>query len=81
MSVNLTRDGNVALVLIDNPPVNATSHAVRAGLVEAIAAANDDDAVGAIVIACAGKTFVAGADVKEFGLPTRQPFLTDVARR
>ena len=79
MSVNLTRDGNVALVLIDNPPVNATSHAVRAGLVEAIAAANDDDAVGAIVIACAGKTFVAGADVKELGLPTRQPFLTDVA--
>jgi len=80
MSVNLTSDGNIALVMIDNPPVNATSQAVRAGLAEAIAAANGDAAVGAIVIACAGRTFVAGADVKEFGLPARQPFLNDVVQ-
>lgn len=76
--VTTRRDGAVAVVTIDAPPVNAASHAVRAGLVAAIAAANADPAVRAVVIACAGRTFVAGADVREFGRPPEPPRLTDV---
>lgn len=78
MTVNLSRDGDIGVVLIDNPPVNAASHAVRAGLVEALAAANRDAGIRAVVIACAGRTFVAGADVNEFGAPPMPPFLTEV---
>lgn len=78
MAVSLTRDGDVALVTIDNPPVNATSQAVRAGLMQQLAAANADDKVSAIVLSCAGRTFVAGADVKEFGQPPQPPFLPDI---
>lgn len=70
--------GDVALVLIDNPPVNASSRAVRQGLVAAIEAANKDAAVEAIVIACEGRTFVAGADIREFGKPPLPPGLPDV---
>ena len=78
MAVSLERDGDVAVILIDNPPVNAASHAVRAGLVEALAEANADPAIGAIVLACAGRTFVAGADIREFGQPPMQPLLPQV---
>lgn len=78
MSVTFTRDGTVGVIMIDNPPVNAASHAVRAGLMAALAEANADAQVQAIVLACAGRTFVAGADVKEFGQPPREPLLTEV---
>ncbi|OJU49452.1 MAG: 3-hydroxyacyl-CoA dehydrogenase [Mesorhizobium sp. 61-13] len=78
MSVTFTRDGTVGVIMIDNPPVNAASHAVRAGLMAALAEANEDAQVQAIVLACAGRTFVAGADVKEFGQPPRDPLLTEV---
>jgi 3-hydroxyacyl-CoA dehydrogenase len=78
MSVTLIRDGSVGVILIDNPPVNAASHAVRTGLMAALAEANDDPDVQAIVLACAGRTFVAGADVKEFGQPPRAPLLPEV---
>jgi 3-hydroxyacyl-CoA dehydrogenase len=78
MSVTLIRDGSVGVILIDNPPVNAASHAVRTGLMAALAEANDDAQVQAIVLACAGRTFVAGADVKEFGQPPREPLLPEV---
>ena len=76
--VRIEMHGHVALVLIDNPPVNAASHAVRVGLVEAIAKANGDAKVHAIVIACEGRTFVAGADIREFGRPSQPPILPDV---
>jgi len=79
--VSVTRDGGVALLVIDNPPVNALSHAVRAGLVETLEALDGDGPVAAIVIACAGKTFVAGADIKEFGKAARSPLLNDVIAR
>ena len=79
MAVSLERDGDVAVILIDNPPVNAASHAVRAGIVEALTEANADPAIGAIVLACAGRTFVAGADIREFGQPPRLPFLPQAA--
>ncbi len=78
MSVTFTRDGTVGVIMIDNPPVNAASFAVRAGLMAALAEANDDPEVQAIVLACAGRTFVAGADVKEFGQPPRDPLLPEV---
>jgi 3-hydroxyacyl-CoA dehydrogenase len=65
----------VAVVTIDNPPVNVLSAAVRAGLLAAVGAAEADAEVVATVIACAGRTFVAGADVREFGLPPIEPVL------
>ncbi len=68
----------VALFTIDNPPVNAASREVRLGLVAAMARAAADPAVAAVVIACAGRTFVAGADIREFGKPPVEPYLPDV---
>ncbi len=68
----------VALVLIDNPPVNAAGHAVRAGLLDAVQRADSDPAVKAIVIAGEGRTFVAGGDIREFGKPPLEPHLPDV---
>ncbi len=76
--VRIESRGNLALILIDNPPVNAASQAVRQGLASAIKAANADPAVEAIVIACEGRTFVAGADIREFGKPPPAPALSDV---
>ncbi len=70
----VTRDG-VAVVIIDNPPVNVLSATVRAGLLAAVRAAEADPAVVATVIACAGRTFIAGADVREFGRPPIDPAL------
>ena len=71
--------GSVAVVTIDNPPVNALSHAVRAGLLDALNGIETDRAVEAAVIACAGRTFVAGADIKEFGKPRAKPLINDIA--
>lgn len=79
MAVTLAKDGNVAVILIDNPPVNAIAHAVRIGLMDALYQANEDTSVRAIVIACAGDTFSAGADVREFDALPRPPALSDVA--
>ena len=77
MAVSLVFEGKVAVVTIDNPPVNAASHAVRQGLMEALAGTEAAD-VEAIVLICAGRTFVAGADVREFGKPSQDPVLPDV---
>ncbi|MFK0689217.1 3-hydroxyacyl-CoA dehydrogenase NAD-binding domain-containing protein [Mesorhizobium sp. IMUNJ 23033] len=76
--VSVARDGDVAVVTIDNPPVNAMSFHVREPLHQALAALRDDPTVAAIVIACAGRTFVAGADITEFGKPVQQPELRAV---
>ncbi|MBZ9700422.1 MULTISPECIES: 3-hydroxyacyl-CoA dehydrogenase NAD-binding domain-containing protein [unclassified Mesorhizobium] len=73
--VSVARDSDVAIVTIDNPPVNALSFHVREPLMQALAALRDDASVGAIVVACAGRTFVAGADITEFGKPVQQPEL------
>ena len=62
------RDG-VAVVRIDNPPVNALSRGVRDGLLGAITQADADEAAVAILIICEGRTYIAGADIKEFGKP------------
>nr|WP_247654766.1 MULTISPECIES: 3-hydroxyacyl-CoA dehydrogenase NAD-binding domain-containing protein [unclassified Microvirga] len=76
--VRLVRNAPVAVIEIDNPPVNATSQAVRAGLLAAIREVDRDPQISAAVIACAGRTFVAGADIREFGQPPQEPHLPDV---
>jgi len=73
--VRIEREGDVAVVVIDHPPVNATSLAVRKGLLQAMHAAEADASFAAAVIACAGNTFVAGADIREFGRPIEEPSL------
>ncbi|UVK39817.1 enoyl-CoA hydratase/isomerase family protein [Mesorhizobium sp. AR10] len=73
--VSVTKDGNVAVVTIDNPPVNALSFHVREPLMQALVSLRDEPSVVAIVIACSGRTFVAGADITEFGKPVQQPEL------
>ncbi len=77
-TVTYSVHGAVAEALIDNPPVNATSASVRSGLAQAIRTMESDPAVSALVIRCAGKTFIAGADIKEFGKPMADPGLPEV---
>jgi 3-hydroxyacyl-CoA dehydrogenase len=76
--VELCREDDVAVVLVDNPPVNALKHEVRVGLMDAFSQARDDPAVAAIVLACAGRTFIAGADITEFDKPPKAPHLSEV---
>jgi 3-hydroxyacyl-CoA dehydrogenase len=76
--VHLTVQDHIALVSIDNPPVNALGVAVRRGLQQAIALAEADTSVHAVLITGAGKAFIAGADIREFGLPPQAPVLPDV---
>src|SRR4051812_38408316 len=73
--ISTRKHGDVLIILSNNPPVNALSTAVRKGLVDAVAEAEADEAVNAVVIACEGQTFFAGADITEFGKPPQQPWL------
>lgn len=73
--------GGIAEVVIDNPPVNAASNGVRAGLADALARFEGDAEARVLVIRCAGRTFVAGADIKEFGKPMADPQLPDLLKR
>lgn len=75
--VSVELRGDIALVEINNPPVNATGIAVRKGLLDAVAMAESANAKAAIVY-CAGRTFVAGGDISEFGKPPQKPDLPDV---
>jgi 3-hydroxyacyl-CoA dehydrogenase len=61
--------GDVAVITLNNPPVNGLGHATRLGIADGLVKANDDAAVKAIVITGAGKAFSGGADIKEFGSP------------
>jgi len=70
----------VAVIVLDSPPVNALSALVRDGICLAAQAAISDPAVSAIVLRCAGSTFIAGADITEFGKPPVDPSLADVQR-
>jgi 3-hydroxyacyl-CoA dehydrogenase len=76
--VKVERHGEVAIVTVDSPPVNALSAAVRKGIFDGVKSAAADPEVKAIVIACAGRTFIAGADITEFGKPPQQPGLHEV---
>ncbi|MFC5584280.1 3-hydroxyacyl-CoA dehydrogenase NAD-binding domain-containing protein [Nitratireductor kimnyeongensis] len=80
-TVTITRDNGTAVLTLDNPPVNALGHALRAPLFDALAEVNADDTVQAIVIACAGRTFIAGADISEFGKPPQEPSLPDLIEK
>lgn len=80
MAVSLSIQGDIAIVTIDNPPVNATGQVVRQGLMDALDQTESNDAVRAVVLTCAGRTFIAGADVREFGKPPVEPHLPDVLR-
>ncbi|GGZ17516.1 3-hydroxyacyl-CoA dehydrogenase NAD-binding domain-containing protein [Novosphingobium colocasiae] len=72
------KQGEVGIITIDSPPVNAFGIAVREGLHGAINAFKADDTVKAIVVICAGRTFFAGADISEFGKPPQEPLLGTV---
>ena len=76
--VSLAREGQVLVVTIQNPPVNALSQAVRQGLADAVAQARSDAQVKAILLVGSGKAFIAGADIREFGKPAMPPSLPDV---
>lgn len=78
MTVSATLRGAILEIMVDNPPVNALGHAVRKGLLEALEAGARQPEVEAIVIACAGRTFFAGADISEFGKPPLDPILPDL---
>ncbi len=70
-------EGEVAVITIDSPPVNALSQAVRSGIYENISRAIADPAAKAVVLTCAGRTFIAGADITELGKPRQGPGLTE----
>ena len=79
--ISTRKHGDVLIIESNNPPVNALSAAVRQGLVDAIEQAEADDSVKAVVIACEGQTFFAGADITEFGKPPVMPWLPQVVDR
>jgi 3-hydroxyacyl-CoA dehydrogenase len=75
---DLTIEGDVAVLTLDSPPVNALSAAVRDGLARGLDRALEEDSVRALVLICAGRTFIAGADISEFGKPPQGVSLLDV---
>ncbi|MCI0664163.1 MAG: enoyl-CoA hydratase-related protein [Acidobacteria bacterium] len=65
--VSLTRDGEIGIITVNNPPVNALSPGVPEGIAAAIKQVKTDDSLKGAVLIGAGKTFIAGADIREFG--------------
>ena len=76
--VSLSVDGDIAIITINSPPVNAINQSIRAGLKREFEGAIGDDVVKAILLTCAGRTFAAGADLKEFDTPIAEPAYHDV---
>ena len=79
--VTTTHQGPILVVTVNNPPVNALGVEVRRGLAEAIAQAEADSAVQAVLLVGAGRAFIAGADIREFGKPPQPPSLPEVCNR
>ncbi|MBF8270076.1 MAG: 3-hydroxyacyl-CoA dehydrogenase [Gammaproteobacteria bacterium] len=79
--VSYERDGNVAVITIDNPPVNAMALPVRVGLQQAFEKFIADTRAEAAVLMCAGRTFIAGADIAEFDKPPEEPWLPGLIDR
>lgn len=77
-TVRLSNRGKVAIATIDNPPVNALSANLRAALLQAVEKALAEPQIAALVIAASGRSFVAGADISEFGKPPVAPLLPDL---
>ena len=74
----LEKDSNISIITLDSPPVNALSAPVREGLHKGITEARNDKETEAIVIICKGRTFIAGADISEFGKEPKGPSLFEV---
>jgi len=75
--VSIREHGHAAVITIDNPPVNALSQPVRQGLLDAAAKIAADDRIKSVVLTATGRTFPAGADIREFDKPSRPPHLTE----
>ena len=82
MSAEYKVHGDVAVITMNNPPVNGLGYSTRLGITDGLSKANADAAVKSIVITGAGKAFSGGADIKEFGTPrsTQEPNLLSVIR-
>ena len=78
--VTFSKEGNIGLITVNNPPVNALAQAVRAGIKSGIEKGIADQDVQAMIIICEGRTFIAGADIREFGKPPMEPHLPDVCQ-
>ncbi len=78
MSVSFEMHGDIAVALVDRPPVNAIDSSIRAGLLSAATRATSDSAVNALVLACRGRTFMSGADLSELGSAIPPPSYADV---
>ncbi len=76
--VDYTVEDGVAVLTLNNPPVNALSHGVRLGLLKGVEKAQEDESASAIVIYCEGSTFIAGADITEFATGPKDPQLDEV---
>ena len=79
--VRTSKDGDLLVVTIDHPPVNAISVDVRRGLMAAMDEAEADAGVKGVLLLGAGRAFIAGADIREFGRPSMQPILPEVCNR
>ena len=79
--VRIERDDRIAVVIVDSPPVNAIGALMRQGLHAAVESLDVDDSIDAVVLMAAGRTFVAGADITEFGKPSVPPDLPTVVHR
>ena len=78
--VSLETQDNIGFIVVNNPPVNALGQAVREGIEGAIKAADQNDAIEAVVIIAEGRTFPVGADITEFGKPPKAPGLPEVCQ-
>lgn len=79
--VQYSRNGAIGVITVNNPPVNALSQGVRQGLIEALGAGEADAGAEALVLIGGGRTFIAGADIREFGKPMLSPGLHEVLDR
>ena len=76
--VTYNREGAVGVITVNYPPVNALGHAVRSGIKNAVQQGRDDADAKALLIVAEGRTFMAGADIREFGKPMQEPGLPEV---
>ena len=74
----IEKDENISIITLNSPPVNALSATVREGLYKGITKARNDKETEAIIIICEGRTFIAGADISEFGKEPKGPSLFEV---
>ncbi|MBF9060821.1 3-hydroxyacyl-CoA dehydrogenase [Rhodobacterales bacterium HKCCSP123] len=79
--VRTSVEGAIGLIALDNPPVNAAGHDLRAGIVAALDRLADTPEVEVIALYGEGRSFIAGADIREFGKPPRDPWLPEVCNR